>query len=104
MTSTSFYSLTGGTPARGPLLGELTAATATLKEATTTGNQLLLAIEEASATPGPDGPPGPVGEDAYEVAVTLGFEGTRSEWLESLQGPPGPASVVPGPSGYNAYE
>lgn len=55
---------------------------------------------------GPQGPPGesikgdpgesitgPVGKDglnAYEVAVSLGFEGTAHEWMQSLVGPPGP--------------
>lgn len=52
--------------------------------------------------PGPAGPPGPEGEpgidgvdglSAYEVAVDNGFTGTEVEWLESLEGEPGP--VVP---------
>ncbi|MFF7146037.1 hypothetical protein ACFZB5_33390 [Streptomyces nodosus] len=36
--------------------------------------------------PGPEGPPG---ADAYEVAVSDGFTGTRAEWLASLVGPQG---------------
>jgi hypothetical protein len=39
--------------------------------------------------------PGPIGKSAYALAVEEGFEGTLSEWLESLEstvpGPPGPA-------------
>lgn len=35
------------------------------------------------------GPEGPRGFSAYEVAVNNGFEGTESEWLESLIGPQG---------------
>src|SRR5699024_6466104 len=34
-----------------------------------------------------DGQPGP---SAYQVAVANGFVGTESEWLDSLQGEPGP--------------
>lgn len=46
--------------------------------------------------PGPQGEQGPPGADglsAYEVAVADGFTGTEAEWLESLEGEPGP--VVP---------
>jgi len=32
---------------------------------------------------------GPRGKSAYEVAVANGFVGTESQWLASLQGPPG---------------
>ena len=35
------------------------------------------------------------GKSAYEVAVKNGFDGTESEWLESLKGEPG----VPGEKG-----
>lgn len=34
---------------------------------------------------------------AYELAVATGFEGTLDEWLDSLVGPEGPESTVPGP-------
>jgi len=37
------------------------------------------------------------GYDAYEIAVQQGFEGTRSEWLESLVGEPGQEGA-PGPN------
>lgn len=32
------------------------------------------------------------GDSAYEVAVKNGFVGTEQEWLDSLEGPPGPGS------------
>lgn len=35
------------------------------------------------------GVPGRDGKSAYEVAKEEGFEGTKEEWLDSLQGPPG---------------
>lgn len=35
------------------------------------------------------GVPGRPGDDAYQVAVREGFEGTEEEWLESLVGPEG---------------
>lgn len=41
---------------------------------------------------GPAGPAGPKGDDglsAYQVAVSEGFSGSKSEWLASLIGPPG---------------
>ncbi len=42
------------------------------------------------------GPEGPQGKSAYEVAVDRGFEGTESEWLESLKGEDGsvPISIL----------
>lgn len=48
--------------------------------------------------PGPPGDAGPPGDDAYEVAVSEGFVGTRAQWLESLQGPEGEAGQT-GPQG-----
>ena len=33
--------------------------------------------------------PGDPGASAYEIAVQNGFEGTESEWLDSLKGSPG---------------
>lgn len=36
---------------------------------------------------GPDGPQGPEGESAYEVAVRNGYEGTEEEWLNSISIP-----------------
>ena len=40
---------------------------------------------------------GPKGDDAYVVAVSQGFGGTKAEWLASLHGAD---STVPGPPGY----
>ena len=34
--------------------------------------------------PGPRGAKGEAGKSAYEIAVTQGFTGTESEWVESL--------------------
>jgi hypothetical protein len=50
---------------------------------------------------GPAGADGEDGEDAYETALTLGFVGTRAEWLASLVGPQGPEGPqgVQGPKG-----
>lgn len=39
--------------------------------------------------PGANGAPGAAGKSAYELAVELAFEGTRSQWLASLKGLPG---------------
>lgn len=43
------------------------------------------------------------GKSAYDVAVDNGFVGTEDDWLESLEGPTGPASTTPGPPGPSAY-
>ena len=45
---------------------------------------------------GPAGGPGETGEDgdsAYEIAVKNGFEGSETEWLDSLRGNDAPAGV-----------
>ncbi|MGP5375293.1 hypothetical protein ACTXM8_04745 [Brachybacterium alimentarium] len=42
--------------------------------------------------------------NAYDLAVANGYEGTLTEWLESLRGPEGPVSTVPGPMGTTAYQ
>jgi hypothetical protein len=42
-----------------------------------------------------NGPQGPAGLSAYQVAQANGFEGTELEWLESLAGPQG----IPGNAG-----
>jgi hypothetical protein len=47
--------------------------------------------------PGFQGPPG---WSAYEQAVLLGFVGSEQDWINSLEGPPGPLGP-PGPSGTN---
>lgn len=45
---------------------------------------------------------GDVGDSAYQVAVDLGFQGTRAQWLASLVGAPGKDSKVPGPPGLDS--
>lgn len=35
------------------------------------------------------------GKSAYELAVSEGYEGTLAEWLESLNGDPGPRGPIP---------
>lgn len=71
-------------------------------------------IEDAAL----QGPPGPEGKSAYEVAVDNGFSGTESQWLTSLVGSPGPPGApgtdgqdgedgtpgAPGVDGLSAYE
>lgn len=42
-----------------------------------------------NATEPEEGPPGDTGKSAYEVAVDNGFEGSESEWLDSLKGKDG---------------
>jgi hypothetical protein len=42
------------------------------------------------ATPNYVPVPGPQGDDAYTVAVSVGFVGTKAQWLASLVGPQGP--------------
>jgi hypothetical protein len=42
------------------------------------------------------GPAGPVGPSAYDVAVSQGFTGTESEWLQTLVGPPAEITIVDG--------
>src|SRR5690606_24801751 len=48
-----------------------------------------------------EGQQGPPGDSAYQVAVDNGFEGTESEWLDSLVGPEGPQGPqgIQGPAG-----
>jgi hypothetical protein len=47
---------------------------------------------------------GDPGKDAYQIAVCQGFTGTRDEWLASLVGPRGPIGPrgIPGISPYEA--
>ena len=51
---------------------------------------------------GPKGLTGPSGDDAYEVAVSEGFVGTRAQWLASLVGPQGPQGET-GPAGTTSW-
>ena len=45
----------------------------------------------AKAKQGDPGDPGDNGKSAYEIAVDNGFEGTETEWLDSLKGADGGA-------------
>ena len=51
---------------------------------------------------GQQGLTGPSGDDAYEVAVSEGFVGTRAQWLASLVGPQGPQGET-GPAGTTSW-
>jgi hypothetical protein len=44
---------------------------------------------------GAPGAPGPSGMSAYEVALANGFEGSETEWLESLEGDDGAPGPLP---------
>jgi hypothetical protein len=50
-------------------------------------------VDPQSGPQGPAGADGADGLSAYEVAVANGFEGTETEWLDSLVGPQGPQGV-----------
>ena len=52
---------------------------------------------------GADGADGKDGKSAYEIAVEHGFQGSESEWLESLKGT-GSATGSDGKDGKSAYE
>lgn len=58
----------------------------------------VVEVESGTPTPQvevvPSGPAGPPGVSAYELAVADGYTGTLSEWLDSLQGEPGPANSL----------
>jgi hypothetical protein len=49
----------------------------------------------ADGAPGPEGPQGDQGDSAYEVWISLGNTGTEQDFIDSLQGPAGPAGVIP---------
>jgi|AntRauTorcE11897_2_1112592.scaffolds.fasta_scaffold05938_5 hypothetical protein len=53
-----------------------------------TGPQGIQGIEGIEGPQGIEGPTGPQGPSAYDVAVSNGFAGTESEWLESLKAVP----------------
>ena len=68
-------------------------ASASLTKTGDTGYAINLNIPEGpSGKPGKDGSdgkPGADGKSAYELAVTQGFKGDLTSWLESLRGPQG---------------
>lgn len=49
-----------------------------------------------------EGAPGEDGLSAYEVAVNTGFVGTVEQWLDSLQGDPGPQGIPGSPGAAGA--
>src|SRR5690606_6590433 len=55
---------------------------------------------------GSQGPAGPAGASAYEVAVSNGFTGTEADWLASLKGDKGDRGDVgpQGPAGDNGQD
>lgn len=55
--------------------------------------ELISNGESGSTTPGPQGEKGDPGDSAYQVAVTNGFVGSESAWLESLKGANGKTPV-----------
>lgn len=74
-------------------IDELSEDIGTLSDLTTTDKSSLVAAVNEVAVSG--GGNGAAGASAYEIAVSNGFEGTETEWLESLKGETGPA----GPQG-----
>ena len=68
-------------------------ASASLTKTSETGYAINLSIPSGpSGKPGKDGSdgkPGADGKSAYELAVTQGFKGDLTSWLESLHGPQG---------------
>lgn len=63
-------------------------------------------VSKIQLTPGRDGKNGRDGKSAYEVAQANGFQGTESEWLQSLEGKSGARGEKGdrGEEGKSAYE
>lgn len=61
---------------------------------------------EQNPASGSQGPAGPAGASAYQVAVSNGFTGTETEWLVSLKGEKGDRGDVgpQGPAGANGQD
>lgn len=60
--------------------------------ATSTPNVFNVTVAQSGS--GGQGPKGDPGKSAYEIAVDNGFVGTEQQWLDSLEGPPGPAGTT----------
>ena len=56
-----------------------------------TGSQGEQGQQGLQGVQGDEGPTGAPGDSAYQVAVNNGFVGDEQAWLDSLQGPQGPA-------------
>ena len=54
-------------------------------------------IKNIESSPGPEGPQGEAGKSAFDLAKEEGFEGTLTEWLDSLVGPQGPIGETGAP-------
>jgi hypothetical protein len=61
-------------------------------------NETELVVIDHPGTQGIPGPTGPMGENAYQLALDEGFVGTEAQWLATLVGPIGPQGPqgVPG--------
>ena len=62
------------------------------------GNVALMNDFESTEGCSGQGPQGPEGFSAYQIAVFDGFVGTETQWLASLVGPQGPIGPI-GPQG-----
>ena len=63
------------------------------------GNVALMNDFESTEGCSGQGPQGPEGFSAYQIAVFDGFVGTETQWLASLVGPVGPGVPVGGTAG-----
>jgi len=70
-------------------------------------NSTPINLSVGKSKQGPAGPlstePGPPGPSPYDLAVANGFEGTESEWLESLQGESAPETFARWAKNHNSY-
>lgn len=75
--------------------GDLSVQWQSLWEDTTTGEVFTMKGEPGRpGNPGRPGDQGEPGKNAYEVALDNGFDGTVEEWLASLKGAPGSATMA----------
>ena len=68
-------------------------------DSTCDGNVALMNDFESTSGCSGQGPQGPEGFSAYQIAVFDGFVGTETQWLASLVGAPGPGVPVGGTAG-----
>ena len=66
-------------------------------------NEIATSIPKQGDSQEEPGTPGKDGKSAYEIAQETGFEGTETEWLESLKGVDG-KDGVDGKSAYELYK
>ena len=85
--------------------GDLSVQWQSLWEDTTTGEVFTMRGKKGDpGMPGRKGDPGEKGKNAYQVAVENGFEGSVDDWLRSLKGPPGSATMAYDPNDGKWYE